>query len=199
MADGGGRRPEVVEEEDSPLLKKEPSGIFVIFIHIILQIYQEVFNLEFFKDKWVWIKSILIPVILGGIVALLISGSMDYNDLNRPPFSPPGFIFGIVWTVLYILMGVSYGIIASKDLVDKNINTIYYLQLFVNLLWPIAFFIFKWRLFAFIWLLLLIILVIKMIIDFYKKNQLSAYLQIPYLLWCIFAAYLNLGVYLLNK
>ena len=155
--------------------------------------------MEFFKDKWVWIKSILIPVILGGIVALLISGSMDYNDLNRPPFSPPGFIFGIVWTVLYILMGVSYGIIASKDLVDKNINTIYYLQLFVNLLWPIAFFIFKWRLFAFIWLLLLIILVIKMIIDFYKKNQLSAYLQIPYLLWCIFAAYLNLGVYLLNK
>lgn len=161
--------------------------------------YWEVFNLEFLKDKWVWIKSIFIPVILGGIVALLISGSMDYNDLNRPPLSPPGFIFGIVWTVLYILMGVSYGIIASKDLVDKNINTIYYLQLFVNLLWPIAFFIFKWRLFAFIWLLLLIILVIKMIIDFYKKNKLSAYLQIPYLLWCIFAAYLNLGVYLLNK
>lgn len=155
--------------------------------------------MEFLKDKWVWIKSIFIPVILGGIVALLISGSMDYNDLNRPPLSPPGFIFGIVWTALYILMGVSYGIIASKDLVDKNINTIYYLQLFVNLLWPIAFFIFKWRLFAFIWLLLLIILVIKMIIDFYKKNKLSAYLQIPYLLWCIFAAYLNLGVYLLNK
>ena len=155
--------------------------------------------MEFFKDKWVWIKSIFIPVILGGIVALLISGSMDYNDLNRPPLSPPGFIFGIVWTVLYILMGVSYGILASKDLVDKSINTIYYLQLFVNLLWPIAFFIFKWRLFAFIWLLILIILVIKMIIDFYKKNKLSAYLQIPYLLWCIFAAYLNLGVYLLNK
>ena len=155
--------------------------------------------MEFLKDKWVWIKSILIPVILGGIVALLISGFMDYNELNKPPLSPPGFIFGIVWTVLYILMGVSYGILASKDLVDKNINTIYYLQLFVNLLWPIAFFILKWRLFAFIWLLILIILVIKMIIDFYKKNKLSAYLQIPYLLWCIFAAYLNLGVYLLNK
>ena len=75
--------------------------------------------MEFLKDKWVWIKSILIPVILGGIVALLISGFMDYNDLNKPPLSPPGFIFGIVWTVLYILMGVSYGILASKDLVDK--------------------------------------------------------------------------------
>ena len=155
--------------------------------------------MEFLKAKWLWIKSILIPVILGGIVALLISGFMDYNELNKPPLSPPGFIFGIVWTVLYILMGVSYGILASKDLVDKNINTIYYLQLFVNLLWPIAFFILKWRLFAFIWLLILIILVIKMIIDFYKKNKLSAYLQIPYLLWCIFAAYLNQGVYLLNR
>ena len=126
--------------------------------------------MEFLKDKWVWIKSILIPVILGGIVALLISGFMDYNELNKPPLSPPGFIFGIVWTVLYILMGVSYGILASKDLVDKNINTIYYLQLFVNLLWPIAFFILKWRLFAFIWLLILIILVRKTIIDFYKKK-----------------------------
>ena len=96
-------------------------------------------------------------------------------------------------------MGVSYGILASKNLVDKRINTVYYLQLFVNLLWPIVFFIFKWRLFAFFWLLLLIILVTKMIIDFYKKNKVSAYLQIPYLLWCIFAGYLNLGVYLLNK
>ena len=155
--------------------------------------------MEFLKDKWVWIKSILIPVALGGIVALLISVFMDYNELNKPPLSPPGFIFGMVWTVLYILMGVSYGILASKDLVDKSINTIYYLQLFVNLLWPMAFFIFKWRLFAFFWLLLLILLVIKMIIDFYKKNKLSAYLQIPYLLWCIFASYLNLGVYLLNR
>ena len=199
MADGGGRRPEVVEEEDSPLLKKEPSGIFVIFIHIILQIYQEVFNLEFFKDKWVWIKSILIPVALGGIVALLISGFMDYNELNKPPLSPPGFIFGIVWTILYILMGISYGILDYKNLIDTNTKNIYYLQLFVNLLWPIAFFVFKWRLFAFIWLIFLVILIIKMMIEFYKKDKTAAYLQIPYLLWSIFAAYLNIGIYLLNK
>ena len=155
--------------------------------------------MEFFKDKWVWIKSILIPVILGGIVALIMSGSMDYNDLNKPPLSPPGFIFGIVWTILYIIMGLSYGILASKDLVDEKVNKIYYLQLFVNLLWPIIFFVFKWRLFAFIWLLILIALIIKMIMIFCKKNKLSAYLQIPYLLWCIFAAYLNIGVYLLNR
>ena len=155
--------------------------------------------MEFLKDKWVWIKSILIPVALGGIVALLISGFMDYNELNKPPLSPPGFIFGIVWTILYILMGISYGILDYKNLIDTNTKNIYYLQLFVNLLWPIAFFVFKWRLFAFIWLIFLVILIIKMMIEFYKKDKTAAYLQIPYLLWSIFAAYLNIGVYLLNK
>src|SRR5699024_589454 len=111
----------------------------------------------------------------------------------------PGFIFGIVWTILYILMGISYGILDTKNLMDEKINKIYYLQLIVNLIWPILFFVFKWRLFSAIWIILLVILVIKMIIDFYRKNKLSAYLQIPYLLWTIFATYLNIGVYLLNR
>ncbi len=151
------------------------------------------------NNKKVWIKSILIPVILGGIVGLIISRFMDYNTLNKPPLSPPGFIFGIVWTILYILMGISYGILDTKNLIDEKINKIYYLQLIVNLIWPILFFVFKWRLFSAIWIILLVILVIKMIIDFYRKNKLSAYLQIPYLLWTIFATYLNIGVYLLNR
>ena len=161
--------------------------------------YQEVFCLEILENKKLWIKNILLPVFLGGIVALIISGSMDYNELNKPPLSPPGFIFGIVWTILYILMGISSGILDYKNLIDNNIKNIYYFQLFVNLLWPIAFFVFKWRLFAFIWLVFLIILIIKMIIEFYKKDKVSAYLQIPYLLWSIFASYLNIGVYLLNR
>ena len=151
------------------------------------------------NNKKVWIKSILIPVILGGIVGLIISRFMDYNTLNKPPLSPPGFIFGIVWTILYILMGISYGILDTKNLIDEKINKIYYLQLIVNLIWPILFFVFKWRLFSAIWIILLVILVIKMIIEFYRKNKLSAYLQIPYLLWTIFATYLNIGVYLLNR
>lgn len=161
--------------------------------------YQGVFYLEILKNKKLWTKNILIPVLLGGIVALIISGSMDYNELNKPPLSPHGFIFGIVWTILYILMGISSGILDYKNLIDNNIKNIYYFQLFVNLLWPIAFFVFKWRLFAFIWLVFLIILIIKMIIGFYKKDKVSAYLQIPYLLWSIFASYLNIGVYLLNR
>ncbi len=155
--------------------------------------------MKFLKNKWLWIKNILIPVVLGGIVGLIISNFMDYNELNKPPLSPPGFIFGIVWTILYILMGISYGILDYKNLIDTNTKNIYYLQLFVNLLWPIAFFVFKWRLFAFIWLIFLVILIIKMMIEFYKKDKTAAYLQIPYLLWSIFAAYLNIGVYLLNK
>lgn len=147
----------------------------------------------------IYIKSILTTVILGGIVGFIISGFIDYNSLQKPPFAPPGFLFPIVWTILYILMGISYGIFKINNLVDSKINFIYYLQLIVNLLWPIAFFVFKWRFFAFLWILLLVVLVIKMIIEFYNKNQLSGLLQVPYLLWLFFATYLNLGVYLLNR
>ncbi len=143
--------------------------------------------------------SILIPLILGGIVGLIISGSMDYNSLQKPFLSPPGFLFPIVWTILYILMGVSYGILQTNSHVDGKINIIYYSQLLVNLLWPIAFFVLKWRLFAFIWIVLLAILVFIMIVKFYKKDKLAGLLQVPYLLWTLFASYLNLFVYILNK
>ena len=147
----------------------------------------------------VYAKSILIPVIVGGVIGLLISGSMDYNTLAKPFLSPPSIVFPIVWTILYILMGVSYGILKTKDLVDPDINLLYYLQLFVNAMWSIFFFVFKWRLFAFLWLVFLIVLVILMVIKFYQKNKLAGLLQIPYLLWILFASYLNLFVYLLNK
>lgn len=147
----------------------------------------------------IYAKSILIPLILGGIVGLIISGSMDYNSMQKPFLAPPSILFPIVWTILYILMGVSYGILDSNSLVDSNINTIYYLQLFVNLLWPIAFFVLNWKLFAFIWILLLDILIALMILKFYSKNKVAGLLQIPYLIWSIFASYLNLSIYLLNK
>lgn len=162
------------------------------------------------KDKIkIYIKSILIPVIVGGIVGLLISKFIDYNTIHKPPLSPPSTAFPIAWTILYILMGISYGILKNQYINNLSIlnnkegkllstKQLYYVQLAVNSLWPIIFFIFKWRLFAFIWILILIILVILMIIDFYKKNKLAGLLQIPYLLWLIFAAYLNLGVYILN-
>ena len=151
------------------------------------------------KNFLIYIKSILVPVILGGLVGFIISGYMDYSSMIQPSFAPPAILFPIVWTILYTLMGVSYGILKSNNLTDEKINTIYYSQLFVNLLWPIFFFVFDWRLFSFIWILLLIVLVILMIKEFYEKNKVAGLLQIPYLLWLIFASILNLSIYLLNK
>lgn len=147
----------------------------------------------------IFLKSILIPVILGGIVGLIMSGSMDYNDLIQPKFAPPGWLFPVVWTILYVLMGVSYGILEVNSKIEGEINLIYYSQLIVNLLWPIAFFVLKWRLFAFIWILLLLALVATMVAKFYKRDKLAGLLQIPYLFWTAFATYLNLAVYILNK
>lgn len=146
-----------------------------------------------------YFKAILIPVLVGGIVGFLISGSIDYNSLEKPFLSPPSITFPIVWTILYILMGISYAILESNSLVNSKINSIYYLQLFFNALWPIAFFLLKWRLFAFIWIIILAVLIIIMIARFYEKQKTAAWLQVPYLLWTLFAAYLNFGVYLLNR
>ena len=147
----------------------------------------------------IYLKSILIPLILGGIVGFIISGSTDYNSLIQPELAPPAILFPIVWTILYFLMGLSYGIITIYSDLDSDVKTIYYSQLIVNLIWPIIFFVMKNRLLALIWIILLLILIIIMIIKFYKKNKVASLIQIPYLLWTIFATYLNFSIYLLNK
>lgn len=146
----------------------------------------------------IYTKSILIPLILGSVVGFIISSFMDYGSLNKPFLAPPSIVFPIVWTILYVLMGISYGFLDSNSLVDTKVNSIYYWQLFVNLLWPIVFFVFKWRLFAFLWILLLALLIIVMIFRFYEKNKFAGLLQIPYLLWTLFATYLNFSIYILN-
>ena len=137
----------------------------------------------------------LLPIIGGGIVGLIISSYMDYQDLIKPPLAPPGFIFPIVWTILYLLMGISY-YISNSD--DKELDQIYLLQLLVNFLWPIIFFVLKMYFSAFLWIILLLILVIVMIKEFLRIKKLSGYLQIPYLLWLLYATYLNIGVFILN-
>ena len=147
----------------------------------------------------IYAKNILIPVIIGGIVGFIISDSIDYNTLQKPFLSPPSILFPIVWTILYILMGISFARLELNSKIDQDIKQIYYLQLFVNALWSIFFFVLKWRLFSFIWILLLLTLIIIMIIKFYKKDKIAGLLQLPYLIWTLFATYLNLGVYLLNK
>lgn len=151
------------------------------------------------------IVAILIPLAVGALSALL-SGGMD-TVMVQPDFAPPAILFPIVWTVLYILMGISsYLIVHSEDTAvngDRSASKttaliVYALQLLFNFFWSIIFFGFSQYLFAFVWLLILIGLIILMIYLFNQISPLAAYLQIPYLLWCIFAAVLNFAIYRLN-
>lgn len=140
----------------------------------------------------------LLPIIGGAIVGLITSGYMDYQDMVKPPLSPPGIIFPIVWTILYILMGISYFLATKDNENNKELDQIYLLQLLVNFMWPIIFFVLEMYFTAFLWIILLLILVIVMIKELLKVNKVSGYLQIPYLIWLLFATYLNLGITLLN-
>ncbi len=148
---------------------------------------------------WIYVRSILIPVAVGSIVWRIMSSFIDYEVLKSPFLAPPSIAFPIVWTILYILMWVSFGILEDKKLMDKNLSILYYVQLWVNALWSIFFFVLKWRLFSFIWIILLDILVIWMVIRMYKKDKNAGLLQIPYILWILFATYLTLAFYLLNN
>ena len=145
-----------------------------------------------------YLLSILVPLVSGALVGLLTSGSMDYASLEKPPLAPPSILFPIAWSVLYLLMGISHGILKVNDLSDSYTEIPYYAQLIVNLLWPVLFFVFKWRLPAFIWIVTLDILVITMAVRFYKRHRTAGLLQLPYIAWVLFASYLNLGIYLLN-
>lgn len=138
---------------------------------------------------------------LGGgiLVGALTAGREAYALLTKPPLSPPAIVFPIVWTVLYTLMAVSATIILSnKKGRDSGYIKIYYAQLIVNFAWSFLFFNFGFLTLSFVWILLLIALVAVMIYSFNKINKLAAYLQIPYILWLLFAAYLNLGFAVLN-
>lgn len=143
--------------------------------------------------------SILIPLAVGSISALLSGSASTYLTLEKPSFSPPAIIFPIVWTILYILMGISSYIIYSSNNPNKSkALKIYGFQLFFNFFWSILFFGFSQYLLAFLWLIILIVLIILMIKQFYAISPLAAYLQIPYLIWCLFAAYLNYSIYIMN-
>lgn len=145
------------------------------------------------------VASVLIPVVLGGIIGLLTTSSNVYQEIMKPSFAPPGIIFPIVWTILYILMGVSGYLVYESNKENQKAQKAYIVQLLINLIWPILFFLLKAYFVSFLWLLLLILFVIKMILEFYKVNKTAAYLQIPYLLWLLFAGILNFSIYILNK
>lgn len=153
------------------------------------------------KIKWkALIVSILIPIGLGIISGISGEASEVFKQLAKPSFSPPAIVFPIVWTILYILMGISaYLIYMSRDKrKSKSALRIYLIQLLLNGLWTTLFFRFRLFLFSFLWLLIIIAFVLAMIIKFYRINKWAAYIQIPYLLWLIFASFLNYEMYLIN-
>ena len=151
------------------------------------------------RNKSALIISILIPLTVGTMSALFSGNMSSYSILNKPAFSPPGFIFPVVWTILYILMGASSYIVYFSNSSNKSKALLLYcIQLFFNFCWSIIFFGLDLFLFAFIWLIALIFIIIIMIRQFLIVNPLSPYLQIPYLIWSIFAAYLNFSIFLLN-
>lgn len=151
------------------------------------------------QNKSALLIAVLLPLAVGSVSALIGGNMAGYGALSKPPLSPPSFLFPVVWTILYILMGISSYIIYSSG--NPNAGKalgVYALQLFFNFCWSIIFFRFSLYLPAFLWLAALIVLIVIMIRRFYRISPVAAYLQIPYLIWSIFAAYLNLAIVLLN-
>ena len=141
--------------------------------------------------------QIFLPLILGSLVGLLINSSMDYANLNQPPLRPHGIVFPIAWSILYLLMGIGY-YLYRQDYKDNKTIVLYYLNLFFNLTWTFIFFVFKLRGLSILWIIILIGIVLLLIKEFWQTKRASAYCFIPYLLWLIFATYLNIGIFILN-
>ena len=150
------------------------------------------------NEKFKKIIHALLPLIIGGIVGIITSNAINYNNLVKPALSPPAIVFPIAWTIIYLLIGLSYTLLKEKGEVPKETKQLYYIQLFFNYLWTFLFFVFELRLLSVLWIIILDVLVICMTYQFYKQNKLSGILLIPYALWLIFATYLNISIYFLN-
>ena len=153
------------------------------------------------KRIWTYIIAIAIPLAVGGLSALLTRNGMEsYGMITKPALSPPAWLFPIVWSVLFILMGIGSALVYENGAGDERESAlkVYFFQLAINFFWSIIFFNMRAYLFAFIWLLLLWVFIILMIIKFYRVNKAAALMQLPYLLWVTFAGYLTLSVWLLN-
>lgn len=150
--------------------------------------------------KRTFIINLIIPLLVGGLSAWLTRQQMEtYMHLNKPLLSPPGWLFPIVWTFLYILMGISsYMIYISQDDRRENALIIYAFQLFINFCWPLFFFNLHNYFIALMILLVLIVTVIYMMILFKQVNKTSFYLNIPYIIWLFFALYLNFMIFINN-
>ena len=153
------------------------------------------------KDpKKTYLVSIGVALGVGALSALVSMGGMKaYEALKKPPLSPPGWLFPVVWTVLFTLMGVSAArvLLNSPEKKPKALVP-YALQLVLNALWSPLFFALGLRLAAFVLLIILFAAVVVMTVRFGRVDRTAAYLQLPYIAWLAFAGYLNLASYILN-
>ena len=144
------------------------------------------------------ILSIVITFLIGNFFAIFINIGDTYLNLNKG-VNVPGFVFPIVWSIIYTVMGISlYLILESKNYDKDKAIIIYFFQLLVNSLWTLWFFQLNLYLFSFFWIIFLIILVLLLIIYFYKINKLAGLLNILYLLWLLFFSFLNISIVILN-
>jgi tryptophan-rich sensory protein len=155
------------------------------------------------KKTIMFIISIAIPLLAGFIGSIATSGSVSswYQTINKPSFNPPDWVFGPVWTTLFILMGISLYIVWSKGLKKKGVKKalgVFGVQLGLNILWSFLFFGLKSPLYALIEIVILWAAILYTIILFHKISKKAAYLLIPYILWVSFAFVLNLAIFLVN-
>ncbi len=155
------------------------------------------------KSVLVLIGFIILAQLAGVIGSVFTAGSVDiwYPTINKPSFTPPGWVFGPVWITLYTLMGISAYLIWRKGWSNPQVKSalrIFFCQLILNALWSILFFGLHWLFWAFVEIAVLWLLILLMILKFRKISPIASYLQIPYLLWVTFAGILNLAIWLLN-
>ncbi|PTE71174.1 tryptophan-rich sensory protein [Staphylococcus devriesei] len=153
------------------------------------------------KKYIIYCFHLLLPMIGGSIIGGLTANDTknDYRQFKKPPFSPPGYIFPIVWPILYILMGVSFVLSIINSGKQRVVTVTHYLQLAFNYMWSLLYFKEKLRGVALVDSVVLLISVIINAITMFKAKGLAGLLQIPYILWSVYASYLNTGNWLLNK
>lgn len=155
--------------------------------------------------KFPWkslLVCLLIPLAVGGLSGIINQpGMAAFDALAKPPLTPPNWVFPVVWTILYLLMGLASWLVwaysKSRGAVQAALR-LYSLQLGMNFFWPLFFFTLEWRLGAFVWLMVLWALILVTLLRFYRLNKAAGWLMAPYLAWVAFAGYLNLGVVLCN-
>lgn len=149
------------------------------------------------------LTCLLVPLSVGAVSGVISGRGMDgFDSMVKPSLSPPGWLFPIVWTILFILMGIASYLVLTSGADRKDVIralAFYSAQLFFNFFWSIIFFNLEWYLFAFIWLVVLLVLIVITAILFYRISKPAGLIMLPYIAWVSFAGYLNLAIYLLNR